>query len=48
MEYDGTDVTDTIKILIDETSDIWINVRLKKLFNYILNFHYILDVIVMA
>lgn len=27
MDYDGTDPSDTIKILIDETSDIWINVR---------------------
>ena len=26
MEYDGMDFSETIKILIDETSDVWINV----------------------
>ena len=30
MDYDGMDPSDTIKILIDETSDVWINVCWQK------------------
>ncbi len=31
MDYDGMDPSETIKILVDETSDIWINVCCRQL-----------------